>query len=173
MRFTISTDNAAAKAYYLGLKASLLSAQSEAEFAVANTAHDPKTGEYYYPYVDEGRGEIVAKNSPKKFLRIATAPGEFVFRKSVGASRPRRITDSAQAGLRDALHKPLLEKVNEAAQNGRIIDGDDLRDVFATSKKLAILAFQEACRRTITSRNFERDEETPRLIDSFVIVEVK
>ena len=164
----IRTDGKAALKYYRDLIASLRSASGETKFSVANTDKDEVTGEYIYPFVNDGRGEIVAKNSPKKVLRIPIGPNNVIFRKSAGPSHPLRIDDRARPKLEQMMNAVLLLEVVKAANDGGFITGRGLSEAAKLARREAIEIFRQATIDSVRSRNFERDV---RLSDSFVIVE--
>jgi hypothetical protein len=165
MSIKIKTDADAALAYYRGVLDSLKEARSKTKFSVVNDAQDPKTSTFYYPLVDEGRGPVFPIRAKK--LRFKIDEDTEVFRDSVGPATPRRITENAQPRVGQAVSGVTRTHALEAAGENRLLDGNDLINISEELESNVIDAYRDSVERSVTSRNFDRDEVP--LIDSFKV----
>lgn len=154
-----------------------LDGKRRVQFEITNDVTDHKTGRRYYLDVDEGRGEVRPKEerfspgNPEPRLWFQAERGRWVSRKSVGPSRPARITDRGRQIIRENFDAYSRQMNGRLAAARRLPTGADFVRAIEDMKVLIVESMQQATDESVKHQDTKDwyGHDVPSLRESFKV----
>lgn len=157
---------------------SALKGKRKVLFEITNDVTDPNTGRRYYEDVDKGRGvveprpERITPENPDPTLAFQIERGRWVSVRSVGPSRPARITDRGREIMRQSLNAYSRELNGRLVAARRLVSGADVLKAVEEMKVLIVESMQQATDESVRHQDTKDwyGYDVPSLRESFKVV---